>query len=159
MIVGFRLYSIDTIRPEVVIRLIYHVLACLLGALDKMMDVISNICLMPTDFRTNGKKSMIQLLKESGYLGHENAITKDDIKRFLTDHPDLIESWETYSSDKRVSEGWYLLHEESVWIVGYETAITKPGGREKKRYSFSSASEACAVFIVNELRQMADNAS
>ena len=122
---------------------------------DNMTDVISQICLMPKDFKINGTKSMIQLLKESGYFGLESSITKDRIIKFLLSHPNLVKDWEIYSSDRR-SEGWYLLHEESIWFVGYSGAQLSSYGRDKK-YQFISAIEACAFFIIKEVEHLAEH--
>jgi hypothetical protein len=118
-----------------------------------MIDVISKICLMPRDFKVSGNKSMIQLLKKSGYLGHENDVTRDNVVRFLISPPDLIEDWGIYSFDQRISTAWYLLHEDPVWIVGYLNS-----GMREKESRFTSGFEACAVFIINELERLAKNA-
>ncbi len=96
---------------------------------------------------------MIQLLKESGYLGCKNGVEKDVVIKFLENHPDLIKEWLIYSLDKRTSIGWYLLCEDSVWTVGY----LNHGGREKE-HKFISGFEACAIFIINEIKQLAKNA-
>ena len=119
-----------------------------------MLDVISKVCSMPRDFKNSVSKSMIQLLRESGYLGHEDVVAKDDVVKFLISHPDFIEDWEIYSLDKRTSSGWYLLHDDPAWTVGYLN-----GGEREKESKFSSGFEACAVFIINELEQLAKNAS
>jgi hypothetical protein len=118
-----------------------------------MSDVISTICSMPRDFKVSRKKSMIQLLKESGYLEHEHDVAKEDVMRFLISHPDLIDDWELYSLDQRTSTGWYLLHEDPVWIVGYLNS-----GKREKESRVTSGFEACAVFIINDLERFAKNA-
>ena len=115
-----------------------------------MAGFISKICSMANDFKTSGNKSMIQLLKESGYKDHEKHIARHEIQKFLEIHPALIDSWEGYSLDKRCSSGWYLVHENSEWIVGYY----KSGGKENEQ-TFQSGFEACAVFILNELERIA----
>jgi hypothetical protein len=119
-----------------------------------MSDVISKVCSMPRDFKVSRNKSMIQLLKKSGYLEHKNDVVKDEVIKFLKNHSDLVEDWQIYSLDKRTSTGWYLLHEDSVWTVGYLNI----GGREKE-YKFTTGFEACAVFIIYELEQLAKNVS
>ncbi len=119
-----------------------------------MSDVISKICSLPRDFNSNHDKSILQILKESGYIGHEDSIAKDDIKGYLISHPDLIEDWEIYSLNKRTSTGWYLVHGDSSWTVGFLNI----GGREKEEH-FSSEFEACAIFIINELTEIEKNTS
>lgn len=117
-------------------------------------ETLLKVCSMPNAFTTSLNKSMVQLLKESGYLGHENEVTKDEIMEFLKTHPDFIESWKEYSEDKRCSSGWYLLHEDSIWTVGYFGV----GGKAKEQ-RYTSGFEACAVFILKELEQLAESAS
>jgi hypothetical protein len=119
-----------------------------------MSEAVTKVCSMPKDLQVNGKNTMIQLFKESGYLGLEDSVTKDEIMNFLITHPDLIAAWEIYSSNKRTTKGWYLLHEESEWTVGYFNL-----GRKEKEQKFISGVEACAVFIINELEQLAETAS
>jgi len=119
-----------------------------------MLDTVFKVCSMPRNFKASGNKSMIQLLNESGYGEHKNSIAQDDIMRCLVSRSDLVEDWEVYSEDKRTSAGWYLLHEESVWTVGY----ARSGGGREKEHKYSSGLEACAVFIINELEQLAETA-
>ncbi len=115
-----------------------------------MSDLVSRICSLPRDFSISRNKSIIQLLKEAGYFGHEDSVTKDNIMEFLVSNPGLIEDWETYSLNKRTSTGWYLLHNKLYWTVGFFNV----GGKEKEEH-FSSGLAACAIFIVNELAELA----
>jgi hypothetical protein len=48
-----------------------------------MADVILRVCSIARDFYY-GNKSVIQLLKESGYLGHEDSITKDELMKYCS---------------------------------------------------------------------------
>jgi hypothetical protein len=109
---------------------------------------------MPKDFISLGNKSMVRLLAESGFLEQRAKVRKDEIIEFLRTHPDFIESWEGYSQDKRSSSGWYLLHEDKIWTVGYFSV-----GGKKKEQRYTSGFEACAVFILYELDQLAESAS
>ncbi len=119
-----------------------------------MPGVIFKILSMPKDFMTLGNKSMVQLLKESGYLEQKAKVTKDGIREFLSTHLDFVESWERYSQDKRSSSGWYLLREDNIWTVGYFNV-----GEKEHEQTYTSGLEACAVLILNELEQLAENAS
>ena len=119
-----------------------------------MSDALSKVCSMPNDFMTSANKSMVQLLKDSGYMWHKDEVTQDEIIKFLKAHPDHTESWEGYSADKRSSTGWYLLREGNIWTVGYFNI----GGKEREQ-RFNSSFEACAVFILNELEELAKNTS
>jgi hypothetical protein len=119
-----------------------------------MASLLSKVCSMPDDFLVSGNKSMVQLLKESGYLDRQEIIAKNEIVEFLRTHPDLFDSWEKYSLDRRCSTGWHLLHKDDEWIVGHLNI----DGKENEQ-TFLSSFDACAVFILKELEQIAANAS
>ena len=118
-----------------------------------MSDVISRICSMPKDFHLHNK-SMNQLFNESGYLTETVLVTKEAIMAYIMVNPDLIKDWENYSSDKRVSEGWYFLQEKSEWAVGFAGSPS-----QKQKFVFTSSFEACAEFILRELREFAEHAT
>jgi hypothetical protein len=94
----------------------------------------------------------MQLFNESGYLEEPSLVTKDRILNHLADHPDLVKDWENYSSNKRYSPGWYFLKDKSGWVVGYSGT---PSQGQKK--IFTSDVEACAEFILHELKVWAEH--
>jgi hypothetical protein len=114
-----------------------------------VLDVVSKICSMSRDYQ---HKSMVQLLKESGYLGNESSVNKSQILDFIGSHPGLMDDWLLYSADKRVKSGWYLLHDNQDWIVGYFN-----GHFKGNKQIFTSGYEATAVFIMNELGQIVEH--
>jgi hypothetical protein len=116
-----------------------------------MSNVVSKIYSMPRDFHLLGNKSMIQLLIESGYLNEIQLVTKETISTYLAENPDLIIDWENYSSDKRVSKGWYFLKRGSDWIVGYSGSPS-----QEQKLLFSSEFEAYAEFILREVAEIAE---
>jgi hypothetical protein len=66
------------------------------------------------------------------------------VESALARRPDLIEAWQIYSSDKRVSEGPYLEGNE----VGYYSA----GRQDVRRHDTPAA--ACADFVHREANQV-----
>ena len=116
-----------------------------------MTDVISKICSMPKDFYLFGNKSMNQLFNESGYLDKRNLVTKEALISYLTANPKLVTDWENYSSDKRVSQGWYFWKDKSEWVVGYASVPS-----QEQKLTFNSRVEACAEFILRELGEFAE---
>src|SRR3954465_8781711 len=95
-------------------------------------NTIEAICRMPAEFRRRGDVSMMDLLKESGYLENRSHVTEVLLQLYLNDHPEVIEAWLIESQDQRTSEGWYLLDPTAAeagrgWIVGFY-----PGGTRKK---------------------------
>ena len=118
-----------------------------------MFDIISKVCSIPRDFHFYQNKSITQLLQESGYLEQPEAVTKERLIEHLTANPDLLIDWENYSSDKRYSPAWYFKQENSEWIVGYFDQ------RREREQVFSSGFEACAEFILYELKEFAKRAT
>ena len=116
-----------------------------------MSDVISKVCSLPKDFNNQNTKSMEQLFIESGYLEKAGVVTKEKIISYLTANPDLISNWEMYSSDKRYSPAWYFQKDKTDWIVGY---FSNPS--QEQQSIFQSKFEACAEFILHELKDFAE---
>lgn len=119
-----------------------------------MSNILSKICSIPRDFYTYQDKSVIQLFSESGYLENPKSITKERLMDYLEANPDLIKDWENYSSNKRVSQGWYFLEEKPKWIVGYASVPS-----QEYKQAFNSAVEACSEFILHELEEWAKHAT
>ena len=117
-----------------------------------MTDLILKICSMPKDFHSCNK-SMSQLFNETDYIKNKAFVSKELLMSYLADNPDLITDWENYSSDKRVSQGWYFLKENTKWIVGYASAPS-----QEQKFSFESDIEACTEFILRELKEFTENA-
>jgi len=99
-------------------------------------------------------KSVIQLFNESGYLQQSESVTKERLINYLEENPDLTKDWENYSSDKRVSQGWYFLKDKSEWIVGYSSVPS-----QEHKQTFASSTEACTEFILHELKELAEHAT
>jgi hypothetical protein len=109
---------------------------------------------MPRDFYLHGTKSMNQLFNESGYLEKSKFVTREALIGCLEKNPELMRDWENYSSDKRVSQGWYFLKEKDQWVVGYVGAPS-----QEQRHLHASKFEACADFILHELSEFAEHAT
>ena len=104
-------------------------------------EIVKRICCLPLDFK-RGSKTLIQLIRESGYVDNPDALERERVEAFLRDKPDLQDAWVIYSGDKRVSAGWYFDADGDGWVVGYY-----PG---KERQKFVSKLEACAEFVLRE---------
>ncbi len=106
--------------------------------------IVEKVCRIPTLLRDEQDKSFADHVKDSGYLERPDALNVDDVAAHLRAHPDLVESWLTYSGDKRSSPGWYFSElRDRRYEVGYF-----PGGTPRE---FSDAASACAEFIRREL--------
>jgi hypothetical protein len=116
-----------------------------------MSDFVFAICSMPRNFHVTHNKSMVQLLKESGYYGLEELLTKDRIIKTLNTCPYLVNDWLVYSADKRVQSGWYFSHSGSQWTIG-----CLGGNGSEEEQVFDSADEACAAFIFIEVHLLAE---
>ena len=74
----------------------------------------------------------------------------DDLLVVLRSDPLKVESWLTWSDDKRTGSGWYLRElETGEFGVGYHPNQT---GRELERYS--DACIACANYIKREIESI-----
>jgi hypothetical protein len=119
------------------------------------VNIVFEICSMPRDLHIYYNKSMVQLLKESGYFGHEDSVTKEEVMKVLRAYPNFIKDWVDYSDDKRASSGWYLQHlDAEKWVLGYYSGI-----RSEKEQVFTSGYEACAAFILMEVASIAQSLS
>ena len=117
-----------------------------------MSNPISKICAILKDFYSHQSKSITQLFNESGYVEKPELVTKESLIEHLTTNPNLVKEWENYSSDKRVGQGWYFIKDKSQWTVGYSSVPS-----QERRQTFASAFEACAEFIIHELREWAEH--
>ena len=118
-----------------------------------MNDVISKICLIPRNLRTEKESNLIPLVQESGYLFNEHLVTNEKIMRYLKSHPYLIKDWLLYSENKRTSEGWYFDKEGKIWKVGYFKIDPGHDYRENESH-FRSRYKACTFFIINEINEL-----
>lgn len=71
-------------------------------------------------------------------------VTADSLKMVLHAEQALVDEWQRWSDNKRVSSGWFLGYENGSHIVGYY-----PRG---DRIVCPDATTACAEFIIRELR-------
>ena len=117
-----------------------------------MLEVVAKICAMPRNHQLNNK-SILQVFLETDYINKAESITKERLVNYLTENPELIQDWENYSSDKRYSPAWYFIKDQSKWIVGFSGM---PG--QGKKQTFDSAPEACAEFILHEIKHLEERA-
>lgn len=111
--------------------------------------MIKEICQIPIKFKTENK-SIYDLLKEIGYFENSDSVTIESIEDYLNKNKSIIEDWINYSLDKRTSSGWYIIEGNKIIIVGH---LNNNEGPEEKK-EFADLSEACAVFILNEIKSI-----
>jgi hypothetical protein len=103
------------------------------------VEVAEAVCRMAEDFHRLRDRSMLDLLKASGYLQLHDAITEQNLQAIFSADPELIRPW--LSVRKGGKYGCYLLPpgtsaNQDDWVVGYS-----PHGKEEH---FQEASAACA---------------
>ena len=113
-------------------------------------DCIEKICNLPLDFKV-ADKSSFTLLQESNFVVFHNDITKQDIIDYLSQNKNLIDNWVIWSEDKR-TWGYYLSLSPDNYFVG---SLDKDG-RENFSKSIATAEDACAEFILREVRAILD---
>lgn len=113
-----------------------------------LAEIVARICAIPALFKALGNVSVAELVERSGYRVAAAELTVDAISSYLRERPDLIEAWLGYSEDKRTSSGWYIrqLSRDAFEIGWY------PQG---ERIVVSGKAEACAEFIIREIRSIA----
>lgn len=95
---------------------------------------------------------MVALLKESGYTAIHTDITEKELSEYFRTHPDLIETWQLESDDKRTGEGWYIKEpgdsftKSKQWVVGFY-----PNGETRE---FREAAEACGFYVKMEAEEI-----
>ena len=85
-------------------------------------------------------KSLRDILLDINYQGLRKDLDVAGLADHLAQRPECVAAWQGYSWDKRTSGGFYFEAERQ--LVG-----TISGGVEQ----FSTAHDACAVFILREL--------
>lgn len=109
-------------------------------------DLLSRVCLLPQEFRRRGDVSMIDLVRDSGYLRSPSAVTEEHLERYFRANPDAIDSWSLHSMDQRCAPAWYLVEPSDnagQWAVGYLTA----NGQRTREAFYSDGAKACASFV------------
>ena len=114
-------------------------------------SLIRRIIALPRQFKEAGNKSIVALLKESGYFEYFDNVNENNIAIILGESPEMIDDWLIWSADKRVSSGWYILEKkENQYIVGYW-----PKNKFEELH-FSDKRLACASFIKREIEGIRD---
>ncbi len=110
-------------------------------------NLIRAIVNLPGEFNRVGNKSIISLLKESGYVESFDDVNENNIADFLKKHPDKIMDWWIWSDDKRSHSGWYFIDgKENHFLIGY-----LPKDKKMDELRFRDKILACAAFIKKEL--------
>ncbi len=123
-------------------------------AMKTKLKVILDIITAPVTFQVLGNKSFYDLIKETGYFENSNKVFEDDIAYVLLDNSELIEKWFEWSENKRSSDGWYLLTNDSR---KYEVGRIDEEGKRGQFLEFTDKRNACAVFIKREIDELREH--
>jgi hypothetical protein len=105
---------------------------------------------LPDQFNKVRNKSIITLLKESGYVELFGNVNEDNIAELLSKYPEKINYWLIWSDDKRSRSGWYFIKEnENLFKIGY-----LPRDKEVVELKYSNKILACAAYIKLELEDI-----
>jgi hypothetical protein len=113
-------------------------------------NVVSVIVNLPGDFKRFGNISSYNLLKQSGYFETYNKIEVKDIIVVLNRAPKLVNSWMSWSEDKRADSGWFFLKDKANNYIVDNYAAQKDSGK----CIYSNPIEACAEFIKREIESI-----
>ncbi len=110
-------------------------------------SAIERIVHIPTDFHQVKTKSVLTLLRESGYFELHDKIHESDIYELLKTHPQLINEWLGWSDDKCSTPTWFFTRgEDGKCLVRHS-----PDGNDFEEIKTTDAFEACAAFIKREI--------
>src|SRR5262245_40641595 len=95
------------------------------------------VCRLPLEYKERATVPWLTVVREAA---SGTTLALPELTACLERHSDLIEAWLTYSADQRTSPAWYFQEAaDGSFTTGfYPTGPT---------YGFSSAAEACALFI------------
>ena len=117
-----------------------------------MSAILYDIICLPRRFNETGDKSIYTLLMETGYADIRDQITIDSIRNSLLKHPECVPDCLQYSEDKRTAGGWYFKEGCSgEFIVG---CLEDGDKREESQQSYNDETDACAVFVKQEIDSM-----
>jgi hypothetical protein len=114
-------------------------------------QIVLNILYMPSAFKKLGNVSMIDLIKQSGYVEVHDQVNKHMIKDALELHRECIKDWIISSEDQRTDKGWYITDgKPGKYVVGY--SAIKGGSFELPE--FENVEDACAEYIIKEIESL-----
>jgi hypothetical protein len=113
-------------------------------------DTVIDLIHIPRKFEDLGNVSMYSLLSDSGYFEAHSQISESTIREALQAHPETVDEWMRFSEDKRSNVGWYFRPSHRGYEVGYFSR--SQSGIKSAEYF--DQTEACAVFIKNEIEEI-----
>ena len=112
------------------------------------LDAVGAALSFPDDVNVRGRGfSIARQLHRIGYRQIRPFLTEALLEARLQARPNLLDSWVSYSNDKRTSGGWYIDHKDDTWVVGRVATKSQPAVAE----TFPSGPRAVAVFVLREL--------
>ncbi|MGN6637733.1 MAG: hypothetical protein ACTHJ8_02405 [Mucilaginibacter sp.] len=112
-------------------------------------DTIIKIINLPYSFYNLETVSIYSLLKGTDYFQFHDQINVDDISKELSNAPEVINNWLTWSENKRVDTGWFFEINNGQCRVGYVSA-----GKVTKTETYQDKIYACATFIKYEIESI-----
>ena len=113
-------------------------------------DTVIDLIYIPRKFEDLGNVSIYSLLRDSGYFETYSEISESTIREGLRAHPETVEEWMRFSQDKRTNAGWYFRPSRKGYEVGYFSRFQG----DIKSTHYSDRTQACAVFIKNEIEEI-----
>ncbi len=116
----------------------------------KKYDIIMSLVNLASNLvDPKNKKSIQVLIRESGYESLDKVDLALELEAVLLKDRSLIMDWLNWSENKRTDKGWFIKNENHRYLVGYFN-----GAVISKSIIYSSESEACATFILNEINSI-----
>ena len=113
-------------------------------------DTVIDLIYLPRKFEDLSDVSIYSLLRDSGYFETHSQIAESTIRQALCAHPETVDEWMRFSEDKRTNSGWYFRPSCNGYEVGY---FSRSQG-DIQSAEYSDRTEACAIFIKNEVEEI-----
>ena len=111
-------------------------------------SVVKQICEFPRLYRSGKNVPAIQLYEESAYENLHTQISQSDFEAVLKRNPAIIDSWVSFSEDKRWSPAWGL---EKLDEENWNVFLFDKDGRTTYQIAYTSGVSACALMIRMEM--------
>ena len=114
---------------------------------NSLSESVAAVCSAAEKLKRSGQPP-ITLFWFSGNKKFRNELTESVLVGELRAHPELVDSWRSFSADKRYSPAWYFDEKSpGTWMVGYY----HEDNSKRVEVTYTDQTVACANFILREM--------
>jgi len=116
-------------------------------------SIVEKVLRIPNDFHRVSTVSPVVLLKVSGYFESPQVVNRDRVLAYLKRNPALADEWQIWANEQRAQSGW------AFWAKDGNYEVFHLSGAVNESLTFHDRLEACAEFVLREIRAIAAAAS